>query len=91
MNEPEIPRNSIGFRIFRGRRLGPLIGPWISSAFLAGLVNYTERTVPALQEVARLIYLLLLGIVLFTTWRWFRARGSNRRKKDRRDPRTDLG
>jgi hypothetical protein len=54
------------------------------------ILYYVGATIPALREVIRPIYWVLLGIVLFTTLRWLRARsadrrGSDRRRKDRRE------
>lgn len=83
---PHDSRREIGFRIFRGRRLGPLVGPWLSSAIFAALTYYVERTMPALHDLAGLVYWLLLAIVMIATWRWFRVRSTNRRASDRRRP-----
>jgi len=77
-----------GFRVFRGRRLGPLIGPWLSSAIFAAIVYYVDYTIPALHEVAALIYWFLLAIVAISTARWLRVRSHDRRAKDRRGTRT---
>ena len=77
-----------GFRIFKGRRLGPLVGPWISSAIFAAFVYYGERTLPALHDVAGIVYWMLLGIVLIATARWARIRSRDRREADRRRPRS---
>lgn len=73
-----------GFRVFKGRRLSPLVGPWISSALIAGAVFYMETTIPALAEVAGLIYFVLLIIIVITTGRWLRVRTRDRRSTDRR-------
>ncbi len=81
------PKREYGFSSFKGRRLAPLVGPWVSSAILAALIYYAERTMPALHEVAGLIYLLLLGIVAVATMRWLRVRGADRRESDRRQSR----
>ena len=63
----------------------------MSSIIFAGIVYYTERTLPALHDVVKLIYVLLIGIVTFATIRWIRARRANRREGDRRrrDRRSD--
>lgn len=78
-----------GFSIFKGRRIGPLLGPWISSAIFAALVYYGETTLPALEEVARLIYVVLALIVFVSTARWLRVRSYDRRARDRRQSRPD--
>jgi hypothetical protein len=85
MTEPaEGSRRGIWSRYFRGRRPGPLVGPWVSSLIFAGLVYYLERTMPALHDVVGLIYWLLIAIVVVTTGRWVRARSAERRGTDRR-------
>ena len=73
-----------GFSIFKGRRLGPLVGPWISSAILAAVLYRLETVMPALHDVFGPVYWLLLAIVLLTTWRWLRVRSHDRREADRR-------
>jgi hypothetical protein len=64
--------------------MGPLLGPWVSSAIFAGLVYYGETTLPALKEIARLIYVVLALIVFVATARWLRVRSHDRRSADRR-------
>jgi hypothetical protein len=86
MDEPGEKR---GFAFFRGRSLGPLLGPWISSAIIAAIVYYFERTLPALHDVLGAVYWILLGVVVIATWRWFRARSGDRRMADRRRSRDD--
>lgn len=90
MSEPkesERPTRQYGFSAFKGRRIAPLIGPWVSSAVFAALVYYAERTMPALHDVAGLVYWLLLAIVAIATMRWLRVRGRDRRDSDRRQSR----
>jgi hypothetical protein len=77
-------REKRGFSAFKGRSLGPLLGPWVSSAIIAGVVYYFETTLPALHDVLGAVYWILLAIVLFTTWRWLRVRTRDRRSSDRR-------
>ena len=84
-------RRTIWSRFFRGRRPGPLIGPWVSSLIFAGLLWYVETIIPALHDVIGIIYWMLLALVLITTARWLRARSGDRRashdrrRVDRRD------
>ena len=92
--EPGPSRRGIWSRFFRGRRPGPLVGPWVSSIIFAGIVYYFERLLPALHDVVGPIYWLLLAIVLISTARWARARSSERRtaqrrRLERRDPNPD--
>ena len=86
-DKPPLPQREFGFRFFKGRRLAPLVGPWISSAIFAGLAFYAERTIPALHDVAGIVYWMLLAIVAITTARWARVRGGDRREADRRKSR----
>jgi uncharacterized membrane protein len=74
--------------VFKGRRITPLLAPWISSLIFAGLVYYAETTLPALKEVARLIYVVLALIVFVATARWLRVRSHDRRARDRRQSRS---
>lgn len=91
MTEELESRRTLWSRFFRGRRPGPLIGPWVSSLIFAGLLWYVETIIPALHDVIGIIYWMLLALVLFTTLRWLRARSgdrrarSDRRRVDRRD------
>ena len=73
-----------GFKAFKGRSLGPLLGPWIGSAILAAIVYYFEKQLPALHDVLGIVYWILFGIVAITTFRWFRVRTHDRREADRR-------
>ena len=91
MTEEEESRRTLWSRFFRGRRPGPLIGPWVSSLIFAGILWYVETTIPALHDVIGIIYWMLFALVLFTTLRWLRARSgdrranNDRRRVDRRD------
>jgi hypothetical protein len=85
MTEPsDTGRPARGLAIFRGRSLGPLLGPWLSSAIFAAILWRLEKVMPALHDVFGPVYWLLLAIVLITTWRWFRVRSRDRREADRR-------
>lgn len=45
-----------------------------------------ESSQPALRELIRPLYIVMLVVMLLTTWRWFRARGRrDRRHGDRRN------
>ena len=77
-------RRGIGFKIFKGRRLGPLVGPWISSIIFAALAFYVGKTIPALREVTGLVYFMLVVLVVIVTGRWLRSRSGDRRNSDRR-------
>ena len=85
--ESEGSKREIGFRFFKGRRIAPLVGPWISSALFAGLAFYVGHTIPALREVTNLVYAMLLVLVVISTGRWMRARLGDRRAGDRRQTR----
>lgn len=85
MTEEVESRRTLWSRFFRGRRPGPLIGPWVSSLIFAGLLWYVETIMPALHDVIGIVYWMLLALVLFTTLRWLRARSGDRRaRNDRR-------
>ena len=84
MTEEQESRRGIWSRFFRGRRPGPLIGPWVSSLILAGILWYVETIMPALHDVIGIIYWMLLALVLFTTLRWMRPRSDDRRERHSR-------
>ena len=71
-------------RLFYGRNLGPLLGPWIACTLMAGGILLFETKMPVFHEVVKIIYFLLLVIVVIATGRWFRIRGPNQRRGDRR-------
>ena len=85
--ESDSSKREIGLRFFKGRRLAPLVGPWISSAIFAALAYYVGRTIPALREVTSLMYAILVVIVVISTGRWLRARSGDRRAGERRTTR----
>jgi membrane protein implicated in regulation of membrane protease activity len=63
-----------------GRRPRQLLVVWgVSIAFIA-LIYWLEVSAPALHELLLPFYWISLGVALFATWRWLRARS----KKDRR-------
>ena len=74
----------LGKGILHGRRLGPLLGPWITCVVIAGLVFYFETKMPAFHVVVRPVYWLLAVIVVIATVRALRGRAANRRDAERR-------
>lgn len=77
-------------RIWHHRHAGPLITLWGVALAVAGGFYWMENDQPALREMIDPLYYILLVIMIFTTWRWFRIRGrkdrrhSDRRRNDRR-------
>ncbi len=81
-------------RIWHGRHAAPLVIIWAIALGLAALMYRVENAQPALSELLRPVYVVVLGVALLTTWKWFRerARGkkhdrrhADRRRSDRRD------
>lgn len=73
-------------RLWHGRHIGPLLTAWIILlAITAGLYGM-ESAQPALSELVVPLYVILALSGAFATWRWFRARarGTDRRRGDRR-------
>lgn len=75
-----------------GRRLRHLLVVWgVSLLFLVGLYRL-ELRIPALHEMLRPLYWLVVGTAAFFTWRWVRTRSrgdrrhEERRHEERRDP-----
>ena len=63
-----------------GRRPRQLLVVWGISLVLIALIYWLEVSAPALHELLLPFYWIILGVALFMTWRWLRARS----KKDRR-------
>jgi len=63
-----------------GRRPRQLLVVWGVSIVLIALIYWLEISAPALHELLLPFYWIILGVALFLTWRWLRARS----KKDRR-------
>ena len=63
-----------------GRRPRQLLVVWGVSLVLIGLIYWLEISAPALHELLLPFYWIIVGVALFLTWRWLRARS----KKDRR-------
>ena len=81
---PDHNRKGTGWRLFYGRKPGPLLGPWIACALIAGGVFLFETKMPVFHEVVKIIYFILLVIVVIATGRWFRIRGPDQRHAERR-------
>lgn len=75
-------------RIWHHRHAGPLITLWGVVITIAAGLHWMDESQPALHEMVQPLYVILLALMLVTTWRWFRVRGrTDRRRHDRR--RTD--
>lgn len=74
-----------------GRRPRQLLVVWGISLVLIGLIYWLEISAPALHELLLPFYWIILGVALFLTWRWLRARSQkdrrtgDRRRSDRRE------
>ena len=74
-----------------GRRPRQLLVVWGVSIVLIALIYWLEISAPALHELLLPFYWIILGVALFLTWRWLRARSQkdrrvgDRRRSDRRD------
>jgi len=86
-------------RIWRGRHSAPLIIIWVVALGLAALMYQVENSQPAYTELLRPVYVIVFGVALIITWKWFRARTGgartdrrqrDRRRSDRRDDGEDL-
>jgi hypothetical protein len=71
-------------RFLHGRRLSPLIKPWIAGLIVAGLVFYFETVMPAFHEVVKLVYFVIAVFLVIVTGRAFRSRERGRRVGERR-------
>ena len=73
------------------RRPRQLLVVWGVSVVLIALIHWLEISAPALHELLLPFYWIILGVALFMTWRWLRARSKkdrrvgDRRRADRRD------
>lgn len=74
-----------------GRRPRQLLVVWGVSIGLIALIYWLEISAPALHELLLPFYWIILGVALFLTWRWLRARSrkdrrvGDRRQSDRRE------
>mgnify|MGYP001551399263 FL=1 len=75
-------------RIWHGRHAAPLVAIWVLALIVAAVLYRIEDIQPALSDLIRPVYVILLGLALLVTWKWFRARASgkqhDRRQGDRR-------
>ena len=75
-------------RIWHGRHAAPLVAIWALASIVAAVLYRIEDIQPALSDLIRPVYVVLLGLALLVTWEWFRARASgkqhDRRHGDRR-------
>lgn len=75
-------------RIWHGRHAAPLVAIWVLALIVAAALYKIEDIQPALSDLIRPVYVVLLGLALLVTWKWFRARAGgkqhDRRQADRR-------
>lgn len=74
-----------------GRSLRHLLVVWATSLGLILLIYWVELQAPALDQLLKPFYWIILAIAFFLTWRWLRSRsrkdrrGGDRRRSDRRE------
>jgi len=75
-------------RIWHGRHAAPLVAIWLLALIVAAVLYRIEDIQPALSDLIRPVYVILLALALLVTWKWFRARAggkqNDRRQGDRR-------
>lgn len=74
-------------KLWHGRHVGPLLTAWaVLLAIAAGLYEM-QSSQPALSEIFRPLFVILVLSGIFATLKWFRARarGNDRRHQDRRN------
>ena len=75
-------------RIWHGRHAAPLVAIWLLALIVAAVLYRIEDIQPALSDLIRPVYVILLALALLITWKWFRARAggkqNDRRQGDRR-------
>jgi hypothetical protein len=80
-----------------GRKPGQLLVVWGTSLTLILLFYWIETEAPALDQLLRPIYWIILAVAFFLTWRWLRSRsrkdrrGKDRRRSDRREHDPSVG
>lgn len=82
--QPESKGSGISGRLLHGRRVGPLLGPWIACIIVAALVCYFETKMPAFHDVVRPVYWILAVVLIIATARALRGRSGMRRTAERR-------
>jgi hypothetical protein len=74
-----------------GRRPRQLLAVWGTSLLLILLIYWVEVEAPALDQLVKPFYWIILAVAFFLTWRWLRSRsrkdrrGGDRRRSDRRE------
>ncbi|MFL5469170.1 MAG: hypothetical protein ACJ78R_02530 [Gemmatimonadaceae bacterium] len=74
-----------------GRRPRQLIVVWGVSLLSMALIFWLDFSAPALHDLLKPFYWIILGVAFYLTWRWLRARSrkdrraGDRRHADRRD------
>jgi hypothetical protein len=71
-------------RLFHGRALTPLIGPWIACLIAAALVYMFERAMPAFHDIVKIVYFIIGVLLAIITGRALRSRMGKRRQGERR-------
>jgi len=76
-------------RIWHGRRAAPLVAIWVIAVIAAAILYRIEDVQPALSDLVRPVYVVVITLALVVTWKWFRGRTAgprqDRRHRDRRD------
>ena len=74
-----------------GRRPRQLLVVWGVTILFIAFIYWLEINAPALHDLLLPFYWIALGLAIFLTWRWLRARShkdrrmGDRRRTDRRD------
>jgi hypothetical protein len=88
MTEPHLDSKKpkgIAERLFHGRGLGPLLGPWLGCLIATALVFVFEYEMPAFHEFVKIFYFVIAVVFIIATARYMRPRGTgNRRTGERR-------
>jgi hypothetical protein len=66
---------------------------WVVALALVAFLYKIDDVQPALSDLLRPLYFIILAVALLITWKWFRARAglrsdrrhADRRRSDRRD------
>jgi uncharacterized membrane protein len=60
---------------------------WAAALGLAAFMYRDESSQPAFSELFRPVYVVILGVALLVTWKWFRERTGGTRPDRRRGER----